>query len=149
MKIENDHLIKAFNAIPPSAEPTGDQSFNTLFNQTLEAAAPGPDVSEAVASTRAPIATNLPGSGNSYRHAAVSAFEDLLGSLGTYQERLGDGQFSLKILEHDLNRITDHCRQLDSLTRDLTPDGDLSLLLKEGLATARVEIERFHRGDYC
>ena len=81
--------------------------------------------------------------------AAVQSFENLLGALNTYQERLGDGRFSLRMLERDLSHIDYQCRQLSGLANNLPPDGKLFPVLKEGLTIARMEMERFQRGDYC
>ena len=81
--------------------------------------------------------------------SAVQHFEGFLDALSAYQERLGNSGFDLKALEQDLNRIDTQCRQLDTLSKDVQIDDDLRALFQEGIAAARVEKERFYRGDYC
>lgn len=82
-------------------------------------------------------------------HRVVQGFEDFLGALSTYQERLGDARYDLKLLEQDINGIGAHCRQLDDWLQHTSVDDDLRRVLREGLTTARVEMERFYAGDYC
>lgn len=82
-------------------------------------------------------------------HTVVQGYEDFLGALSIYQERLGDARYDLKLLEQDLNRIGAHCRQLDEWLQHTSVDDDLRVVLREGLTTARIEIERFYAGEYC
>lgn len=148
MKIENDPGRNFFNPASRAAETTGGASFKTHLERALGSAKEEQGSTAAIALTRPP--TRVDGALNpaSAEHVAVKNFERLIGALATYQERLGNDRFSLKMLEKDLNRIHDHCQQLDALTQDLTADDDLRPLLQEGLTTARMEIERFQRGDY-
>jgi hypothetical protein len=148
MKIENNPGRNFLNQASRASETTGGASFKTHLERALGTAKEEQGAATSIAFTRPPARLDLAMGPASAEHVALKNFESLLGALATYQEGLGNDRFSLKMLEKDLNRISDHCRQLDALTQDLTADDDLLPLLKEGLATARMEIERFQRGDY-
>ena len=149
MKIENDHPTPFIKTRTPKTKPAEDKSFRAVFDQSLQAAAGRNRISNPLALTQTPALSALSIEPLSPDQAAVNSFEDLLGALSTYQKHLGDGRFSLRMLERELNHIKDQCRQLDQLAHNL-PSGDgLLPVLKEGLATARMEMERFKRGDYC
>ena len=149
MKIENDHPTPFIKTRTPTAKPADDKSFRAVFDRSLQAAAGRNRVSNPLAINRSPAVSVMSIGPLSPEQAAVNSFEDLLGALSTYQEHLGDGRFNLRMLERELNHINDQCRQLDQLTRNLPTGDGLLPVLKEGLATARMEMERFKRGDYC
>ncbi len=149
MKIENDHPPQGAKAKAPSPTPANQRPFQAVFEQSLQEVSSGNRTSKALSVTRPPAATAMSIGPLSSDRAAVKSFEDLLGALAIYQERLGDGRVSLRMLESDLNRVDEQCRQLDGLARNLPSGGDLLAVLQEGLATARMEMERFQRGDYC
>ncbi len=147
MKIENNHSHGLPRHVSRPMDPAAEASFKSQFTQALDASAPNRNPSAAITATRSPAAL-APLNGFA-RQGAVHSFENFLSALDTYRERLGDGRFTLKMLEQDLNRIGAQCRQLDPWIRDPRVDEGLRALLKEGLATARVEMERFYRADYC
>lgn len=149
MKIGNDHPTPFIKTSTPSAKPADDKNFHAVFDQSLQSAASRSRVSNSLAVTRAPAVGAMSIGPLSPEQAAVNSFEDLLSALTTYQEGLGDGRISLRMLERNLSHIDDRCRQLDRLTNNLPSGGDLLPVLKEGLAIARMEMERFQRGDYC
>lgn len=149
MKIKNDPTTKIVKATAPSTRPADHRSFRAVFDQSLNEVSSGQQASKALAVTRPPAATALTIAPRSNAPAAVKGFQDLLGVLAIYQERLGDGRVSLRMLASDLDRIDEQCRQLEGLARNLPAGDDLLPLLQEGLTTARMEMERFHRGDYC
>ncbi len=129
--------------------PTAADAFKTHFENALGATESKPSPPSPTALGGLSAAVNLPRNPSACERAAVTSFENLLASLTTYQERLGDGRFNLRMLASDLDRISGHCRQLDALTQELASDDALLPMLKEGLTTARMELERFQRGDYC
>ncbi len=147
MKIDNTHAHGPARNVSRERQPAAETSFKSQFKQALQDSSPGRIPSAAITATRSPAA--VPPLGTSTAHMALQTFEDFLSSLESYQKRLGDGRFNLKMLAQDLNQIGAYCRQLEPLTRDPRIDEGLYSLLKEGLATARAEMERFHRGDYC
>ena len=149
MKIENDHPIPFAKTKAPSTRPADNPNFRTVFDQSLQAAANSNRVSQSLTVTRTPAATATSLGPSVPEQTALKGFEDLLGTLSTYQERLGDGRVSLRMLARDLNRLDDQCHQLDRLAQNLPSGGELLALLKEGLMTARMEMVRFQRGDYC
>ena len=149
MKIENDHTPPHIKTRTPSSKPTEGKTFRSVFDQSLQAAGDRSRIPNSLSVTRTPAASAMSVGPLSSEQAAVNSFEDLLGALNTYQERLGDGRFSLRMLERDLNHIDYQCRQLSRLTNNLPPDVNLIPVLKEGLTIARMEMTRFNRGDYC
>jgi hypothetical protein len=149
MKIENDHPTPHIKTRRASSEPADGKTFRSLFDQSLQASVGPNRISNSLSVTRAPAAGAVSIGPLPPEQAAVKSFEDLLGALTTYQERLGDGRFSLRMLERDLSHIDYQCRQLSGLANNLPPDGKLFPVLKEGLTIARMEMERFQRGDYC
>ena len=149
MKIENDHPPQGAKVKAPSAKTTNQRPFQAVFDQSLKGVSSGSRTSKALSVTRPPAVTAMSIGSLSTERAAVKSFEDFLGALTIYQERLGDGRVSLRMLESDLSRVDEQCRQLDRLARHLPSGGDLLPVLQEGLTTARMEMERFQRGDYC
>ena len=149
MKIENEHPPQSAKVKAPSAKPASQRPFQAVFDQSLKEVSSGNRTSKALSVTRPPAATAMSIGPLPSERAAVKSFEDLLGALTIYQKRLGDGRVSLRMLESDLNRVDEQCRQLDRLARNLPSGGDLLPVLQEGLTTARMEMERFQRGDYC
>ncbi len=149
MKISNDHS----NGFPVNsarpAEPDGGVSFRQQFDQALDAASANGEPSAPVAATRSAAAMAPLSAPPVDAHNAINSFESFVDKLGVYQKRLADGRYTLKMLDQDLRGINAHCRHLERLTRDPLMDDALRNLLNEGLATARVEFERFGRGDYC
>ncbi len=149
MKIENHHTNGiADNASRPTA-PAGEDSFRGQFKRALDASCVDAQASPVIAATRSAAALSPLPPSSFGKHAAEDGFERFIDQLATYQQRLADGRYSLKMLAQDVRRISDHCRHLEVLTRDPQVDDGLRSLLKEGLSTARIEVERFHRGDYC
>ena len=149
MKINSDHS----NGLPANlarpAGPGGGVSFRQQFDQALDAASAKSAPSAPIAATRS-AAASAPLSGPPANNKnAVESFESFVAKLDAYQKRLADGRYSLRMLDQDLRGINAHCRHLERLTRDPLMDDALRTLLNEGLATARVEFERFGRGDYC
>ena len=149
MKITPHHHPGIRNETRHPTKNSGEASFQTQFKQALEASVGKPASSAPVAATRSAPPALFSLGPSSDAETAVSRIEDFLGDLTTYQERLGDGRYSLKNLEQDLHRIGDPYRHLEALSRALPSDDDLQALMREGLAAARIEIERFWRGDYC
>jgi hypothetical protein len=149
MKIENDHPTPHIKTHTASSKPADGKTFRSVFDQSLQASVAPTRISNSLSVTRAPAAGAVSIGPLSPEQAAVQSFENLLGALNTYQERLGDGRFSLRMLERDLSHIDYQCRQLSGLANNLPPDGRLFPVLKEGLTIARMEMERFQRGDYC
>lgn len=148
MKITPNHPVSGPNSAVP-LKPSKAPGFKTLLAQSLQKGSQESAAAESVVPTAPASATALSLRSASWEHAAVNRFENLLDALTTYQKRLGDSRFSLRNLELDLNRIDGHCQQLDALTKKLATDSEALPFLKEGLVTARIEIERFQRGDYC
>lgn len=148
MKITPNHPVSGPHSAAP-LKPSKDPGFKTLLAQTLQKSSQESVPAESVVSTAPTSGEAISLHSASWEHAAVNRFENLLDALTTYQKRLGDSRFSLKNLGLDLNRIDSHCQQLDALTEKLATDSEALPFLKEGLATARIEIERFQRGDYC
>ena len=149
MKIDNDHS----NGFPVNstrpAEAGGGVSFRQQFDRALDAASANGEPPAPIAATRSATAL-APSFGPPVdAHNAIKSFESFVDQLDAYQKHLADGRYSLKMLDQDLRGIDAHCRHLERLTRDPLMDDALRNLLNEGLATARVEFERFGRGDYC
>lgn len=149
MKIENDLISKCLGKASRPAAATGEASFKAHFKQALTTANEATQATSPMTAARPTAIVSFPLHSAPDVPAAVKALDNLLGELEAYQKRLGDGRFSLKMLEKDLNRLNAPCQELDALTQDQAVDENLMPLLKEGLATARMEIERFRRGDYC
>lgn len=149
MKIENNQIPNRLTKAPQPTKATDGAAFQTHFERALAPTDGQPSAEAPITVVRSAPIGSVPWRPAPAEQTVVKAFDDLLGALETYQMRLGDGRFSLKMLENDLGRITERCRQLDALTRDFTADKDLCSLLEEGLATAKGEVERFQRGDYC
>ncbi len=149
MKIENDQSNGFPANLSRPAAPGGEVSFRQQLDQALDAASETGKQSSSIAAMRSTAALG-PLSGSPVDgHTAVKSFEIFIDNLGAYQKRLADGRYSLKMLAQDLRRINEDCRQLETLTRDPRVDDELRSLLNEGLTTARIEFERFDRGDYC
>jgi hypothetical protein len=148
MKITSHRSVSG----PKSAAPfksSKDSEFKTLLTQTLKKGSPESTAAETVVPSPSASATPLSHRAASWEQAAVSRFENLLDALTTYQKRLGDNRFSLRSLEPDLDRMDRQCQQLDALTKAVAPDSEALAFLREGLTMARIEVERFQRGDYC
>ncbi len=150
MKIDN--RTQGFvlpNQTAPSTAPAGGNAFKTHLEKAMVRTGSGQNPSLGVAATPSPgaVTSIIGASGNHQR--LVQGLDDLLGALSTYQKRLGDARFDLKTLEQDLNGIEAHCRQMDDWLEHASVDDALRGMLREGLATARIEIERFYGGEYC
>ena len=149
MKIEHNQIPNGLTKAPQPTKATDGAAFKTHFERALAPSEGHPRAEAPITVVRSAPIGRVPLRPAPAEKTVVNALDDLLGVLETYQMRLGDGRLSLKMLENDLNRINERYRQLDALTRDFTVNNDLRSLLEEGLATAREEIERFERGDYC
>lgn len=147
MKIEKNPSLGLPQKMARPVQAAGSASFKTQFTQALNASVRNRLPSAPITTTRS--AAILATGNGCAAQGATHHIENLLNALDTYQKRLGDGRFNLKSLSQDIDRVDAHCRRLAPLAKDPRIDEDLRALLTEGLTTARVEMERFHRGDYC
>lgn len=149
MKIPDTPKLSALDRRPsdiaPRKSPTGfQQVFNNILDQaTTENSAP----SAGIPSSTPPLTINAIDPLSSV--SGVRSMERFIDSLEDYQKRLEDPQCNLRGLEPAIERLEREHRHLSHLANDSSDDNPLKRIMREGLVTATLEINRFRSGVYC
>lgn len=138
------HDSSTVSHTPKSREEGG---FNRVLAETLEGQSSRPEGPvHSVGSLNAAVGIGPEWIG---RNTIESDFEQLIGGLDVYREKLGNPACTLKDIEPDLQTVNALRKRLADRLETLPENDPIKGILNEGLIVASTEIERFYRGEYC
>jgi len=150
MKISDASQLSALDRRPAERSPKPNQSgFQQVFENILDQATTDNNASSAGVHSAPPPPLTINTMEPLHSAAGVQAMERFIDSLEDYQKGLENPQYHLRDLEPALERLEKEHGRLSRWANDSSSDNPLKRIMREGLVTATLEMNRFRSGAYC